>query len=91
MPACVLPGQDGIKALVVVKEMYDQGELGRVRSVQASHPHLVNEFVRALIEDRDPWPNAVTAANWTCVGICAHQSAERGGQIVDLPDFTQPD
>jgi predicted dehydrogenase len=53
-----------------------------------SHPHLVNEFVTALVEDRDPWPNAVQSANWTCVGICAHQSTELGGQIVPLPDFT---
>jgi predicted dehydrogenase len=53
-----------------------------------SHPHLVNEFVSALVEDRDPWPNAVTSANWTCVGICAHQSAIKGGEIVKLPAFT---
>jgi predicted dehydrogenase len=53
-----------------------------------SHPHLVNEFVGALVEDRDPWPNAVTSANWTCVGICAHQSATKGGELVKLPDFT---
>jgi len=53
-----------------------------------SHPHLVNEFVSALIEDRDPWPNAVTSANWTCVGICAHESTNKGGEIVRLPDFT---
>ena len=53
-----------------------------------SHPHLVNEFVQALVEDRDPSPNAVTSANWTCVGICAHQSATQGGKIVQLPDFT---
>ena len=53
-----------------------------------SHPHLVNEFANALIEDRDPWPNAVTSANWTCVGICAHESAEKGGEKVALPDFT---
>ncbi len=53
-----------------------------------SHPHMVNEFLNALVEDRDPWPNAKTAANWTCVGICAHQSAEQGGQRVDLPAFT---
>lgn len=53
-----------------------------------SHPHLVNEFVTALVEDRQPWPNAVQSANWTCVGICAHQSAMAGGQIVRLPDFT---
>ncbi|MCH7688598.1 MAG: gfo/Idh/MocA family oxidoreductase, partial [Planctomycetes bacterium] len=53
-----------------------------------SHPHLVNEFVSALIEDRDPRPNAVTSANWTCVGICAHESAQKGGEIVHLPEFT---
>lgn len=53
-----------------------------------SHPHLVHEFVSALVQDRDPWPNAVTSANWTCVGICAHQSALKGGEIVHLPEFT---
>jgi hypothetical protein len=53
-----------------------------------SHPHLVNEFLSALVENREPWPNAVQSANWTCVGICAHQSALAGGQIVQLPDFT---
>ena len=53
-----------------------------------SQPHLVNEFVSALLENRDPLPNAVTSANWTCVGICAHESAMQGGQVVKLPEFT---
>ncbi|MCS1408739.1 MAG: 4-carboxy-2-hydroxymuconate-6-semialdehyde dehydrogenase [Verrucomicrobia subdivision 3 bacterium] len=53
-----------------------------------SHPHMVHEFASAVVEDRDPWINAKTAANWTCVGICAHQSAEQGGQVVELPPFT---
>jgi predicted dehydrogenase len=53
-----------------------------------SHPHLVHEFVSSLVENRDPWPNAVTSANWTCVGICAHESAVAGGQVVKLPAFT---
>jgi predicted dehydrogenase len=53
-----------------------------------SHPHLVNEFVRALVDGRDPWPNAATSANWTCVGILAHESAVRGGEIRWLPEFT---
>jgi len=53
-----------------------------------SHPHLVHAFLSAVREDREPWPNAVTAANWTCVGICAHQSALRGGQMVYLPEWT---
>lgn len=53
-----------------------------------SHPHLVNEFLSALAADRDPWPNAVQSANWTCVGLCAHESALAGGKIVALPAFT---
>ena len=54
-----------------------------------SHPHLVNEFIRALVDDRDPWPNASTSANWTCVGILAHESALAGGEIRQLPAFTR--
>jgi len=53
-----------------------------------SHPHLVHEFVSSLVEDRDPFPNAKQSANWTCVGLCAHQSALKGGAIVKLPSFT---
>lgn len=53
-----------------------------------SHPHLVNEMVSALKAGRDPWPNATQSANWTCVGLCAHESAKQGGALVKLPDFT---
>ncbi len=53
-----------------------------------SHPHLVNEFLQALAANRDPFPNARQSANITCVGILAHESAMKGGEIVRLPDFT---
>jgi predicted dehydrogenase len=53
-----------------------------------SHPHLVKEFLMALVEGRDPFPNAAQSANWTCVGLCAHQSALKGGAMVKLPAFT---
>jgi predicted dehydrogenase len=53
-----------------------------------SHPHLVHEFVSAVVEKREPFPNARQSANWTCVGLCAHQSALKGGAIVKLPAFT---
>jgi len=53
-----------------------------------SHPHLVHELVSALLEHRDPFPNARRSANWTCVGLCAHESALNGGRIVKLPTFT---
>ncbi len=50
-----------------------------------SHPHLVNEFVRSIVEERKPWIDAVTAANWTAAGICAHESAMRNGAEVIIP------
>jgi hypothetical protein len=55
-----------------------------------SHPHLANEFASALAGDREPFPNARQSANWTCVGLCAHESALKGGAIVKLPAFTLP-
>lgn len=53
-----------------------------------SHPHLVHEFLSALISKREPYPNAEQSANITCVGILAHESAQKGGPIIPLPDFT---
>lgn len=53
-----------------------------------SHPHLVNEFINALIEKREPFPNARQSANITCVGILAHESAQKGGELIKLPAFT---
>lgn len=61
---------------------------GSLEGHGGSHPHLVHEFLSALIEDRDPFPNAVQSANITCSGILAHESAMRGGIIIPLPDFT---
>lgn len=79
-----------IQRFTLPAEIHDAEHLSFVQGGGhgGSHPHLVNEFVNALLEDRDPWPNAVTSANWTCVGICAHDSATSGGAIVPLPAFT---
>ncbi len=75
------------------KGVYDLGKKTHLSFTQGaghggSHPHLAHEFISALIEDRDPYPNAVKSANWTCVGLCAHESALQGGKIVKLPAFT---
>lgn len=52
-----------------------------------SHPHLVHEFVSAMVEGRKPAIDAITAANWTAPGIAAHLSAMRDGEAVEVPDF----
>lgn len=72
--------------------VYDQEENQHLSFTQGSghggsHPHLVHEFLSALVEDRDPFPNAPQSANWTSVGILAHESAMEGGKLMKLPDF----
>ena len=73
--------------------VYDLGKKTHLSFTQGSghggsHPHLAHEFIMSLVEDRDPLPNARQSANWTCVGLCAHESALAGGKIVKLPTFT---
>ena len=53
-----------------------------------SHPHLVHQFVELLLGRGEGYPNAVQSANITCTGILAHESAQKGGEIVPLPEFT---
>lgn len=52
-----------------------------------SHPFLVHEFVRSIVERRSPVVDARTAARWTAPGICAHQSALRGGVEIVVPVY----
>lgn len=54
-----------------------------------SHPHLVHEFVSSIVEGRDAAVNAEISANYTCAGICAHESALQGGARIIIPDFTK--
>jgi len=75
------------------KGVYDLAENTHLSFAQGgghggSHPHLAHEMVSALVEGRDPYPNAVQSANITCVGILAHESAMKGGAILKLPSWT---
>jgi len=50
-----------------------------------SHPHLVHAFLSAVKGERPALPDATTSANWTMVGLCAHESAMNGGRRIDIP------
>ncbi len=52
-----------------------------------SHPHLVQEFIGSIIEEREPLLNAKVSANITAVGICGHESCLRDGEKITLPQF----
>jgi predicted dehydrogenase len=74
------------------KGVYDADEHKHLSFVQGSghggsHPHLAHEFIMSIVEGRPSFPDVYQSVNWTCAGICAHESAMRGGEIVKLPDF----
>ncbi len=52
-----------------------------------SHPHLVHQFLKAIVNGVEPEVNAVVAATITTAGICAHQSALKGAERTEIPDF----
>lgn len=53
-----------------------------------SHPHLVHQFVELLRGNGEGYPNAVQSANITLTGILSHESAQKGGEIVRLPEWS---
>jgi predicted dehydrogenase len=52
-----------------------------------SHPHLAHAFLMAVLGNQPAFPDAATSVNWTMVGICAHESALKGGERVKIPEF----
>jgi hypothetical protein len=52
-----------------------------------SHGHLMNKFVTAILQDREPLVDILTALNLTVSGIVAHQSALKGGELLKIPQY----
>lgn len=53
----------------------------------ASHPFLVDDFCRAVVDGKLPPNNAWDAARYMIPGLVAHQSALKGGELMDIPDL----
>jgi len=52
-----------------------------------SHGYLTNEFINAILEDRKPLVDIAMALNLTVSGIVAHQSAEKDGELMKIPQY----
>lgn len=56
-----------------------------------SHPFLVHEFVRSIVEERQSAIGPLRSAAWTAPGLCAHRSALDGGLRVKVPTYQAAD
>ena len=52
-----------------------------------SHGFLVDDFVRAVVDEKLPPNNAWDSARYMLPGVMAHESALRDGMLMDIPDF----
>jgi GFO/IDH/MocA oxidoreductase family protein len=52
-----------------------------------SHGYLCEEFVHAILEDRNPLVDIVAALNMTVCGIVAHESALKDGELMKIPQY----
>jgi len=55
-----------------------------------SHGLLADEFVTAILEDREPLVNVYEALAMTVPGIVAHQSALKDGEALKVPQYGVP-
>jgi predicted dehydrogenase len=55
-----------------------------------SHGYLTNEFITAILEDRQPLVNIADSLNMSVAGIIAHQSAMRDGALMKIPQHHLP-
>ncbi len=55
-----------------------------------SHGYLTNEFLTAILEDRDPLINIAWSLNMTVPGIIAHESALKDGEWMKVPQYAWP-
>ncbi len=55
-----------------------------------SHGHLAQEFISAIIENREPLVNIYEALSLTVPGIIAHQSALKDGERLKIPQYNRP-
>ncbi len=53
-----------------------------------SHGYLCEEFIRAILQERAPLVDIIAALNLTVGGIIAHESAQKDGELLKIPQYT---
>lgn len=53
-----------------------------------SHGYLTEEFITAILQERQPLVDIAWSLNMTVCGIVAHQSAQKDGELLKIPHYT---
>lgn len=63
---------------------------GQPNGHYGSHQFLVDDFLKACTQGRLPPNHVWQAARYCAPGIVAHESARRGGAVLEVPDLGDP-
>ena len=82
----------GAKMLASVSSVHPvhllpKGLAGLSNGHEGSHPFLIHEWVTACANRVQPANNVWQAARYLVPGLIAHESAMRGGELMDVPDY----
>jgi len=61
--------------------------IGLPNGHNGSHQFLVDDFVTACVNGTTPPNNVWQAARYFVPGVIAHESAQRGGELLEVPDW----
>ncbi len=64
--------------------------IGMDNGHEGSHQFLVDDFVQSVAAGKLPPNHAWAAAKYCAPGLVAHESALRGGSMLEIPDFGEP-
>ena len=84
---------NGVRYIEGFSPIQDRSRLPKAMRTLAPGPHynthafLVDDFCRAVVEEKLPPNNAWDAARYMLPGLIAHESALRDGMLMDVPDF----
>ena len=53
----------------------------------ASEYYMIEDFLRSILDDAKPAIDVYDGLDYTVPGICAQVSSERGGELVEVPNF----
>ncbi len=82
-----IPGQKGMIDIPVSLSDPDAPAEAKAGGHGTSEYYMIDDFVRAALAGTQPEFDVYTGLEYTLPGICAHISAEHGGEAVEVPDL----
>lgn len=80
-------GSDGMIELPYTRNHPEAPDTATVGGHGTCEFFMVNAFIESIMSDTSPPIDVYEGLSYSLPGLCAHVSAQRGGEVVDVPDL----